>query len=229
MCGRFALFTDPSDLAEQFGLVEPSFEPTYNAAPSETLPVVLDDEPETLSTARWGLVPSWSDGPGSGPEPINARVESLTESRAFREAYRARRCVVPADGFYEWTETGTGKQPVFVSRADARPFLLAGLWETWTADQTQTGLGEFESGGPSREPETVRSFTVVTTEPDDVVGQYHDRMALVLTSDAGDEWLAGEDVDALLDAGAVELEAHPVSTDVNDPTVDHPGLVESVS
>lgn len=228
MCGRFALFTDPSDLAEQFGLAEPSFEPTYNAAPSETLPVVLDDEPETLSAARWGLVPSWSDSPGSGPDPINARVESLPESNVFGEAYRERRCVVPADGFYEWTETDARKQPYFVSRADDRPFLLAGLWETWTPSQKQTGLGEFGSGGPSRDPETVRSFTIVTTDPGDVVARFHDRMALVLDAAAGETWLSGADTDSLLDPERVELRAHPVSRAVNDPTTDRPDLVEPV-
>jgi putative SOS response-associated peptidase YedK len=230
MCGRFALFTDPSDLAAAFDLAEPSFESTYNAAPSETLPVVLDDEPETLATARWGLVPSWSDGPGSGPDPINARVESLSESRVFSEAYRERRCLVPADGFYEWAETDDGKQPYFVSRADGRPFLMAGLWETWTPSQTQTGLGEFGAGGPSRdqEPEPVHSFTIVTTDPDDVVARFHDRMALVLDADAGETWLTGADADSLLDSEHVDLQAHPVSTAVNDPTTDRPDLVEPV-
>jgi putative SOS response-associated peptidase YedK len=228
MCGRYALFTDAADLAEAFDLADPSFEPTYNAAPSEDLPVVLDDEPATLSTARWGLVPSWSDGPGSGPDPINARVETLTESPAFREAYRERRCVVPADGFYEWTETDAGTQPYFVSQADDRPFLMAGLWETWTPSQTQTGLGEFGSGGPNRDVETVRSFTIVTTDPDDVVARFHDRMALVLDVDAGEAWLSGADVESLLDGERVDLDAHPVSTAVNDPTTDRPDLVEPV-
>lgn len=215
-------------VAAEFGLDSADFRETFNAAPSEDLPVVLDDEPTTLTEARWGLVPSWSDGPRSGPDPINARVASLADSRVFRDAYRERRCVVPADGFYEWVETSTGKQPYFVSRTNDRPFLMAGLWETWTPEQKQTGLGEFGAGGPSRDPEPLRSFTVVTTESNDVVSEYHDRMAVVVDTDAGDDWLAGADAETLLDTAAVELEAHPVSTAVNDAATDRPDLVKPV-
>ncbi|NIB99207.1 SOS response-associated peptidase [Halobacterium sp. R2-5] len=229
MCGRYALFSDPADLAAEFGLEDASYEATYNAAPSEDLPVILDAEPTALSTARWGLVPSWSDGPREGPDPINARAESLTESRLFEEAYRQRRCLVPADGFYEWTETGDGKQPYFVSRADGRPLLLAGLWETWTPEQKQTGLGEFGEGGPSRDPEPVQSFTIVTTEPNDFLAEYHHRMAVVLGREAGERWLAEDDPSGLLEPGDVELRAWPVSRAVNDPSNDRPELVESVA
>ena len=229
MCGRFALFTDPADLADEFGLSEATYEPTYNAAPSEDLPVILGDEPEKLTTARWGLVPPWSDGPGGDPDPINARAETLTEKRYFREAYRERRCLVPADGFYEWVESADGKQPHYVSRADGRPFLLAGLWETWTPEQTQTGLGEFGSGAPNREAETVRSFTVVTTEPNDFFADYHDRMAVVLDREAGERWLTTADPGDLLTPSDLGLQAWPVSRAVNDPSNDRPDLAESVA
>jgi putative SOS response-associated peptidase YedK len=228
MCGRFALFTDPPDLADEFDLAEPSFEPTYNAAPSEDLPVVLDDAPETISTARWGLVPSWADGPGSGPDPINARAESLADTRIFRDAYRERRCVVPVDGFYEWSDSESGNHPYYVSRTDDRPFLLAGLWETWMSEQTQTGLGEFVSDGPSRDPETVRSFTIVTTDPNDTVAAYHDRMPVVLDAESGDRWLYGSSVDEVIGDSQPSLAVRRVSTAVNDPTNDRPELVEAV-
>ncbi|AHG03479.1 hypothetical protein HALDL1_07605 [Halobacterium sp. DL1] len=229
MCGRYALFTDPTDLAEEFGLDDATYEPTYNAAPSEQLPVILDDAPETLTAARWGLVPSWSDGPGGDPDPINARAETLTEKRYFREAFDERRCLVPADGFFEWVETADGKRPHYVSRADGRPFLLAGLWETWTPEQTQTGLGEFGSGSPSREAETVQSFTVVTTEPNDFLAAYHHRMALLLDREAGERWLTADDPSDLLAPSAVDLQAWPVSEAVNDPSNDRPDLVEAVA
>jgi len=238
MCGRYALFSDPSDLRDAFELDEAEFEPTYNAAPSQDLPVILDESREQLASARWGLVPEWSDGPRADPDPINARAESLTEKRHFREAYEQRRCLVPVDGFYEWVESGDasdaggdgGKTPQFVSRADDRPFLLAGLWETWTPEQTQTGLGEFgdSGGGPTREAETVRSFTVVTTEPNDFLADYHHRMAVCLDRAAGERWLTEDNPRDLFEPRAFDLEAWPVSRAVNDPSTDRPDLVEPV-
>lgn len=227
MCGRYAVFSEPSDLQDAFELDEAEFEPTYNAAPSQDLPVILDDEPARLASARWGLVPEWSEGPRADPDPINARAESLTEKRHFRAAYEQRRCLVPVDGFYEWVESGAGKTPYFVSRADDRPFLLAGLWETWTPEQTQTGLGEFGSGGgPSRDPETVRSFTVVTTEPNDFLDDYHHRMAVPLDREQGERWLTAADPQDLLSPREFGFEAWAVSSSVNDPSNDHAGLVE---
>lgn len=156
-------------------------------------------------------MPSWSDGPGSGPDPINARAETLTQKRAFRDAYRERRCVVLASGFYEWVETADGKRPRFFSREDGRPFLMAGLWETWTPAQTQTGLGEFGASaagqevGSSRDAETVRSFTVVTAEANESVSAHHDRMAVVLDRGAGERWLSADDPNDLLESPSVEL------------------------
>lgn len=229
MCGRYALFSDPADLADEFGLADASYEPTYNAAPSEDRPVILDDAPESLSLARWGLVPSWSDGPRSGPDPINARAESLTERRAFADAYRNRRCLVPVDGFYEWVGTADGKRPYFVSRRDDRPFLLAGLWETWTPERKQTGLGEFGGDGPSADPEPVQSFTVVTTEPNDFLADYHHRMAVCLGPADGRRWLSADDPRELLEPRPFDLEAWPVSRAVNVPSNDRPGLVEEAA
>ena len=229
MCGRYALFSDADDIADAFRLSEADFEPTYNAAPSQELPVMLDDSPECLTSARWGLVPEWSDGPRADPDPINARAESLTENRHFQDAYEQRRCLVPVDGFYEWVEDADAKTPYFVSRADDRPFLLAGLWETWTPEQTQTGLGEFGSGvGPEREAETVRSFTVVTTEPNDFLADYHHRMAVCLDREQGERWLTAEDPRGLLSPREFDLEAWPVSPLVNNPSNDHSRLVEPV-
>ncbi|SEV99471.1 SOS response-associated peptidase [Halobacterium jilantaiense] len=229
MCGRYALFSDPEAVAAEFGLGDADFEPTYNAAPSQDLPVILDDAPERLSSARWGLVPEWSDGPRADPDPINARAESLTEKRHFSEAYEQRRCLVPVDGFYEWVADADGKTPYFVSRADDRPFLLAGIWETWTPEQTQTGLGEFgDGGGPTREAETVRSFTIVTTEPNDFLADYHHRMAVPLDREQGEQWLTAEDPGDLLTPREFGFEAWPVSPAVNDPSNDHSGLVEPV-
>jgi putative SOS response-associated peptidase YedK len=227
MCGRYALFSDPDALAERFGLTDAAYDATYNAAPSQDLPVVLDDAPERFQTARWGLVPEFSDGPREDPDPINARAETLTEKRYFRDAYRERRCLVPADGFYEWVEDGDGKTPYFVSRADGEPFLMAGLWAEWTPEQTQTGLGDFgDGGGPSREAEPVRSFTVVTTEPNDFLADYHHRMAVILDPGDAETWLTADDPRGLLEPRSHGLDAWPVSSAVNDPSNDRAALVE---
>ncbi|MFB6071456.1 MAG: SOS response-associated peptidase [Halobacterium sp.] len=230
MCGRYALFTEPGELADAFDLRSADYEPTYNAAPSERLPVILDEAPETVRAARWGLVPSWSDGPRAGPDPINARAERLAEAEHFRAAYRERRCLVPVDGFYEWAGDESGSTPYFFAREDGEPFLLAGLWETWTPAQTQTGLSEFGGGGrPDRDPDPVRSFAVVTTEPNGRVADYHDRMPVVLDRDLGDRWLAADDPGELLAPREFGLAARRVPDSVNDPANDRPELVEPVS
>lgn len=230
MCGRYALFAMLDDLTADFGLESVEYEPTYNAAPGQDLPVILGDASGRLTSARWGLVPSWSDGPRSDPDPINARAETLTESRYFRDAYCERRCLVPANGFYEWVETDDGKTPYFVSRADDRPFLMAGLWETWTPEQVQSGLGDFGvDSEPDSDPDAVRSFTVVTTEPNDFLADYHDRMAVLLDPESGERWLSDDDPSALLEPSDADLQAWPVSEAVNDPSNDYRGLVEAVA
>jgi putative SOS response-associated peptidase YedK len=226
MCGRYALFSDPAELADRFGLHEASYAATYNAAPSQDLPVVFDESPDRLRTARWGLVPEFSDGPREDPDPINARAETLTEKRYFRDAYRERRCLVPADGFYEWVEDGDGKTPYFVSRSDGGPFLMAGLWAEWTPEQTQTGLGDFGAGGGlDRDPDPVRSFTVVTTEPNDFLADYHHRMAAIVAPDEAETWLTADDPSDLLEPRDWDFDAWPVSQAVNDPANDRPELV----
>lgn len=228
MCGRYAIFADPDDLAERFDVAVDGYEPTYNAAPSQELPVILGERSATLSEARWGLVPSWSDGP-SGDDPINARAETLTEKPSFRDAYRERRCLVPVNGFYEWVETADGKRPYYVSRADEEPFALAGIWAEWTPEQKQTGLGEFGGNdGPDRTTEPVRSFTIVTTAPNDFLSQYHHRMAVILPEAGERRWLEADDPDDLLEPAAVDLQAWPVSTAVNSPANDRPELTEPI-
>lgn len=201
------------------------YEPTYNAAPGQRLPVVTGEDPDSLQQLQWGLVPSWWDDDAGGL--INARAETVAEKPSFRDAYERRRCLVPADGFYEWVETGDGKRPYRVARPDDEPFAMAGLYERWTPETRQTGLSDFgDAGGTDGDPEPLETFTVVTTEPSDVVADLHDRMAVVL--DPGEEaaWLAGEEVP--LDPYDGDLRAYEVSTAVNDPANDDPSLVEPV-
>lgn len=177
MCGRFTLTTAPEWVAEQFGLVEvPDLGPRYNIAPTQDVAVVRP-RPEgggnRLSMLRWGLLPPGS-GPATGSAPlINARSETVMEKPSFRAAFLARRCLVPADGFFEWRDVGGRKQPIYFTAVDERPFAFAGLWEQYIASD----------GYP------LESCTILTTEPNALVRPVHDRMPVILQADAYDRWL----------------------------------------
>ncbi|MWG33657.1 SOS response-associated peptidase [Halomarina oriensis] len=228
MCGRYSLFVPPDDLEIRFD-ADLSFEyrPRYNAAPSQSLPVVRDVSADAITESRWGLLPPWADDESEGI--INARAETLAEKPAFRDAYRERRCLVPADGFYEWVEEGGGKQPYRITRTDDEPFALAGLYQEWTPTERQTGLDQFAGGGPEGAPDPVETFTVVTRDPTPFMAQYHHRMALVL--DPADEaaWLDGAPVEDVSVHDDDAFRAYPVSTAVNDPTNDSPEVVEELA
>jgi len=239
MCGRYSLFVSPEQLETQLGLAAvDGYEPTYNAAPGQSLPVVTDDEPDRLGRMEWGLIPPWADERSDGGH-INARSETLTETASFGDAFRQEsdgdlavgRCLVPADGFYEWTETATGKQPYRVTLTDDEPFAMAGLWAQWQPATTQTGLDAYTDGGRVDEPETVETFTVVTTEPNAVVSALHHRMAVILPEEGYETWLSAppEEAAALLEPYPADgMRSYPVSTAVNSPENDRPELVEAV-
>jgi len=230
MCGRYTLTVDGDDLEARFDarLSDSGFDPRYNMAPGQELPVITNEDPEAFRRLEWGLVPSWADDDGGGL--INARAESVDEKPSFREAYERRRCLVPADGFYEWVETEDGKRPYRVAFEDDRPFAMAGLWERWEPDATQTGLDSF-GGGLDGGTETgpLETFTIVTTEPNDLVADLHHRMAVILDPDDERRWLSGEAGRELLEPRSADgMTAYPVSTAVNDPATDEPSLVEPV-
>ncbi|WP_408957433.1 SOS response-associated peptidase [Natrinema sp. 74] len=240
MCGRYTLTVEQDDLEARFDArfrdgasdsdptVDPGFTPRYNIAPGQELPVITDAEPETIQRLEWGLVPSWADDDTGGL--INARAESVAEKPSFREAYERRRCLVPADGFYEWVETEDGKQPYRITFEDDRVFALAGLWERWEPATTQTGLDAF-GGGAADETEDgpLETFTIVTAEPNDLVADLHHRMAVIVAPDDEQRWLTADDPRELLEPyPADEMTAAPVSTAVNDPSVDEPGLTDPV-
>ena len=143
MCGRFTLRTRPQAVAEAFDLFEPpaEFAPRYNIAPSQPVAAVRFDAASSgraLFWPRWGLVPSWADSPAIGNRMINARAEGIATKPAFRQAFKSRRCLIVADGFYEWHKDGTAKQPFLISRPDGAPFGFAGLWESWGPDRMET-------------------------------------------------------------------------------------------
>jgi putative SOS response-associated peptidase YedK len=233
MCGRYTLMTPASELEARFDATfEDSPEPRYNCAPGQSLPVVVSDDPDRFREFKWGLIPSWADDASVGNDLINARAETVAEKPSFAAAFERRRCLVPADGFYEWVDGGGGtKQPYRVVFGDDRPFAMAGLWDRWEPTHTQTGLGDFGAGGGSHESDVVESFTVVTTEPNDVVADLHHRMAVVLDPDEESTWLHGstEAAARLLDPyPSEEWRTYPVSTRVNSPANDAPDLIEPV-
>ena len=227
MCGRYSLFPAREDLEDRFGVnVETSFQPRYNAAPGQQLPVITDTAQDSVRHLKWGLVPRWAET--ATESHINARSETAAEKPAFADAYEQRRCLVPADGFYEWTGSGDQKQPYRVTFDDGRLFAMAGLWERWTPKTKQTGLGDFTgdraSDGTS---DTLETFTILTTEPNEVVEQLHHRMAVILRPDEEAAWLDGERV-SFDPAPAERLRSYPVSTAVNNPANDSPTVVEAI-
>ena len=211
MCWRTSLFAPPEVVRERFDAdpVRP-LEPRYNVSPGQDHPVIRNDATDEIRFPTWGLVPEWDATGGSGH--VNARAETLAEKPSFREAFAERRCLVLADGFYEWAETPTGRQPYRIERADREPFAFAGLWEP-AAD------GESEGGA---------TFTIVTTEPNSVVEPIHRRMPAMLTPGEESRWLRDGGRDPLDPYPADELRAYPVSSAVNDPANDSPGVVEEV-
>jgi putative SOS response-associated peptidase YedK len=244
MCGRYTLFTPAADLEARFDADFAGVEPRYNCAPGQDLPVITDEDSTVATRMEWGLTPSWAD---ESFGLINARAETVREKRSFADVFERRRCLVPADGFYEWidgggpdddeTRGGAGKIPYRVAFEDDRPFAMAGLYERWEPPEpetTQTGLGAFgggaggdddsdDGGGP------IETFTIVTTEPNELVADLHHRMAVILDPDEEATWLRGapDEAAALLDPyPADELTAYPVSTRVNSPAVDAPELIE---
>ncbi|PAU84719.1 DUF159 family protein [Halorubrum salipaludis] len=246
MCGRYTLFTSTADLESRFDADFGDHEPSYNCAPGQDLPVIADEDPTAATRMEWGLTPSWAD---ESFDLINARAETVREKRSFADAFERRRCLVPADGFYEWVEggrrgddrdagSGAGKTPYRVAFEDDRPFAMAGLYERWEPPEpetTQTGLSAFGGGagegGEDGDAGPVETFTIVTTEPNALVDDLHHRMAVILDPSEEETWLRGDpdEAAALLDPYlADEMTAYSVSTRVNSPGVDAPELIEPV-
>ena len=217
MCGRYTLAAPGNVVAELFGLDEaPELRPRYNVAPTQRVAVVRVtwDRPR-LDMLQWGLVPSWAKDLAIGPKLINALAETVAEKPSFRAALLARRCLVVADGFFEWQPTSGRKQPWYFQLGDGRPFGFAGLWEQWAP--------------PGIDP--LESCTIVTTEANAVVAQVHGRMPVILDARGSRHWLAGgatADLLALLvPLAAREMRAHPVSPRVNSPANDDPACIAS--
>jgi len=215
MCGRYSLSTPGDELARVFEVAPPAaLAPRYNIAPTQEVPIVRAEATRELLLARWGLVPSWADDPAIGARLINARAETIAEKPAFRAAFKRRRCLVLADGFYEWQRVGARKQPYYIRRRDGRPFAFAGLWERW------------EAGGAA-----VTSCALITTTPNELIRPIHDRMPVILEQADLQRWLEPTLTDIVLLKAMLKphradaLVAFPVSAAVNSPSHDSAACV----
>ena len=223
MCGRVTIQTPALAIARELNLagVRSAIErPRYNLAPTQQMPVVLNDGTRLLDTARWGLIPSWAKDPALGNKLINARSETVSEKPSFRSAFKRRRCLVLVDGWFEWKQSTKPKTPYYFHRQDGRPMAFAGLWEEWTAPDTG---------------EVLRTGTILTTGPNAVMAPIHDRMPVILQPEAQDIWLRPEPQEAttlqplLMPDEASPLELWEVSRVVNSPTNDVAACVERVA
>lgn len=223
MCGRYTLTATEAEVMAEFDLVEPpTLRPRYNIAPTQEVPVIRQlstEEPRGCHSLRWGLIPHWAKDATIGNRMINARSETVEAKPAFRSAFRRQRCLVPASGFFEWQKLGPRKQPHYIHRRDGRVLALAGLWDQWQ----------------SPEGDPVLSFTILTTEPNDVLRPLHDRMPVIMAPADYGAWLdpacrEAERLRSLLKpAPPDDLVAVPVGTLVNRPSYDAPECIRPLA
>jgi putative SOS response-associated peptidase YedK len=223
MCGRVTVQTSAVELAREFALTSVRAgldRPRYNLAPTQLMPVVINDGQRVLDAYRWGLIPSWAKEAAIGNKLINARCETVSEKPSFRSAFKRRRCLVLVDGWYEWKQTTKPKTPFFFHRKDRKPLALAGLWEEWTAPDTG---------------ELVRSCALITTGPNALMEPIHDRMPVILPPGAQELWLRPDALEPsvlqplLVPFAEDALTAYEVARVVNSPANDVPACVERVA
>lgn len=205
MCGRFAFYSPTEATAALFGATSSEdVKPRYNIAPTQYVAAVREDEKDAREVVmlRWGLVPFWAKDPSIGNRMINARAETVAEKPSFKNAYRKRRCLVLADGFYEWRKAGDAKTPYFVSLADGSPFAFAGLWENWSSKESD---------------ESLQTTAIITTDANEFMAQIHQRMPVVMLPEHAGRWLDG-DMDLLseLIEKPPSFRAWPVDRTVNN-------------
>jgi len=217
MCGRYTLRADAEAIQLAFNLEEVDgwTAPRFNIAPTQQVAVISDSDPKILSFMKWGLVPSWAKDSKIGSRMINARSETAAEKPSFRTAFKRRRCLIPADGYYEWTKQGSRKIPMYIRHAERELFAFAGLWESW------------------KQPDGtwLQTCAILTTEANDKVRPIHHRMAVIIEPEDYDTWLAPRELlppewqPLMAGPGPEQLTFHEVSTRVNSPANDNPTLV----
>ena len=220
MCGRYTLIADLGDLAQRFEFdgTDLSYDPGYNIAPTESVLTVTNFDGREAAHMRWGLIPFWAKDPKIGARMINARAETVAGKPAFRNAMKRRRCLVLADGYYEWQKTPAGKRPYRIILKSGEPFAMAGLWETWKDPQGNV----------------VPSCTIITTAANDFLAPIHNRMPVILPRESEEMWLESELEDAASLTGILApypeecMDAYEVSTIVNYARNDGPEVIARV-
>jgi putative SOS response-associated peptidase YedK len=219
MCGRFTLTVDPAQLEDIFpwAVISANLTPRYNIAPSQPIAVIPNTKDYRMDLYRWGLIPSWAKDASIGYRMINARAETLNEKPSFRTAIKKRRCLILADGFYEWKPSidGRSKTPYYIRLSSGDVFAFAGLWDIWVS--------------PNNAP--IKSCSIITTQPNELVASIHNRMPVIIPREAHLKWVDPNEInplsisDLLIPFPADQMEAYPVSRAVNDPKVDSPSLI----
>ena len=217
MCGRFAFYSPSEASAALFGVSGAlEVEPRYNIAPTQSVAAIRrgENSDRELTMLRWGLIPSWAKDPAIGNRMINARAETVAEKPSYRASYRRRRCLVLANGFYEWHTEAAGKVPYFFSLASGEPFAFAGLWENWHSKTSD---------------DSIQSTTLITTAANEFTAPLHNRMPVVLVPETADRWLAGDDelIEEVASAGP-RMRVWPVDRRVNNARNEGPELIEPV-
>lgn len=219
MCGRYSL-TKPELLKAagrfELDLFPENLAPRYNIAPSQQVPAILNQAPRQLQLVRWGLIPAWAKDPAIGYRMINARAETIAEKPVFRRPLQRQRCLIPANGFYEWQRLGTRKVPHWIRLTSGEVFAFAGLWDTWTDSKSKAA---------------VTSCTIITTTPNELLATIHDRMPVILTRESEATWLSEglspERARALLKPyPATQMKVSPVSMLINSPSNDTRAVLE---
>ena len=220
MCGRFSRKATLQAIVDEFEIdeVNGAIEPSYNIAPGQEIAVILKDDSRKLGLLKWGLIPGWAKDPRIGNRMINARAETLAEKPSFKHPVRRKRCLIVADGFFEWKKEGKQKIPMYIFLKDQKPFVFAGLWDTWT----------------SPEGKKVSTCTIITTEPNKFMEKIHNRMPVILPRDHIDIWLNREVQDEhrvlplLKPYPEKEMDAYEVSRMVNSPKNNSPQVIQKV-
>ncbi len=217
MCGRYTLTADAESIQQAFKLdtVDGWREPRFNIAPSQQAPVISNRDPGQLSAMKWGLAPPWAKDPKIGYRMINARAETVAEKPAFRAAFKRRRCLIPADGYFEWAKRGKQKTPMYISHTERDLFAFAGLWESW------------------KQPDEswLNTYTILTTRANEKIDPIHHRMTVIVGPEDYELWLAPRELTPAewlpLMAGPSpdQLQFHEVSTRVNKPANDNPTVI----
>ncbi len=222
MCGRFTITLEPAFFQQELdlGKVPSEWTPRYNTAPSQDIPVVTNPVARDVVMLRWGLIPSWAKDPKIGFRMINARSETIQEKPSFQNAFKQRRCLILADGFFEWqkySRRGAPKVPTYFQLSDGAPFTFAGIWETWR----------------SPEGDPLRSCAIITCPPNDLIAVVHNRMPVMLDKTTCWNWLADQPANTLqamlAPYPADKMRAHPVGLAVNNPRSDTPECTQPLN